>query len=155
MGSAQVGLGRADTGGMESGEANSHYVKRVVLPSGKRIEVVYFKDPVDQATSFREATEPEQDLSACAACSSELVYPVDWEEAETDTWRVQLRCPECESRREGVFTQDTVERFDEALDEGTDALTADYRRLSRANMVEEIARFTAALDAGAILPEDF
>ena len=57
--------------------------------------------------------------------------------------------------REGVFTQDTVETFDEELDRGADALARDYRRLMRANMVEEIDRFAAALEADAILPEDF
>lgn len=141
---------------MEPGEAkSSHYVKRVVLPSGKTIEVVYFKDPLEEATSFRPAAEPDQDLQVCTACSSELVYPIAWDEAESDHWRVELRCPDCETRREGLFTQETVEKFDEALDNGSDALTADYRRLCRANMVEEIERFTTALASGAILPEDF
>ena len=134
---------------------SDHHVKRVLLPSGKTIEVVYFKDPLEEATSFRPATEPHQELQVCLTCSSELVYPVTWEEAESDSWQVELRCPDCESRREGVFAQKTVEDLDEALDRGTDALTADYRRLCRANMLEEIERFTAALDSDAILPEDF
>jgi hypothetical protein len=137
------------------GEHNSHYVKRVVLPSGKTIEVVYFKDAAEQETSLRPAVEPEQDLHVCPECSSDLVYPVGWDEAGSDSWQVQLRCPECEAEREGLFSQESVEAFDAALDEGTDALTADYRRLCRANMAEEIERFTAALDAGAVLPEDF
>jgi len=54
-----------------------------------------------------------------------------------------------------VFSQATVEAFDEQLDSGTDALTADYRRLCRANMADEVERFMAALGSGAILPEDF
>lgn len=136
-------------------EENSHYVKRVVLPSGKTIEVVYFKDAVEQETSLRPAVEPDQALHVCTECSSHLVYPVGWEEAGTDSWHVQLRCPDCESNREGVFSQTSVEAFDAELDEGTDALTADYRRLCRANMAEEVERFTAALEADAILPEDF
>ena len=36
-------------------------------------------------------------------------------------------------------------RFDEELDAGTDALAADYKRLMRANMADEIDRFAAAL----------
>ena len=31
-------------------------------------------------------------------------------------WRIVLRCPECESRREGVFEQAAVERLDDELD---------------------------------------
>ena len=141
---------------MESSEKrDSHYVKRVVLPSGKTIEVVYFKDAVEQDSSFRTVAEPEQALHVCTACSSELVYPTGWDEVDDESWQVQLRCPDCEHRREGVFSQTSVEAFDEQLDTGTDALTADYRRLCRANMAEEVERFTAALDSDALLPEDF
>lgn len=128
-------------------DRGSHQVKRVVLPSGKTIEVVYFKDSAD--------SEPEQDLHLCLACGSHLVYPTAWDEAGQESWRVALRCPECESVREGVFSQATVDAFDEELELGTDALTADLRSLCRANMSEEIERFAAALEAGAILPEDF
>jgi hypothetical protein len=48
-----------------------------------------------------------------------------------------------------------VDAFDEALDRGTEALASDYEQLVRANMGEEIERFVAALDADAVLPEDF
>jgi hypothetical protein len=41
------------------------------------------------------------------------------------------------------------------LDLGTDALVKDLRRLVQANMEAEADRFAAALEAGAILPEDF
>lgn len=138
-----------------SEQTDPHYVKRVVLPSGKTIEVVYFKDAVEQDSSFRTVVEPDQALHVCTSCSSDLVYPTGWDEADSDNWRVQLRCPECEQWREGIFSQATVEDFDEELDKGTDSLTADYRRLCRANMAEEVERFAAALGADAILPEDF
>lgn len=138
----------------QEGES-SHHVKRVVLPSGKTIEVVYFKDPVDEETSFRTVAEPDRELHVCTRCASALVYPTDWEEAGDEAWRVSLRCPECESRREGVFSQATVEAFDEQLEAGADDLIGDLRRLYRANMAEEIETFAAALAADAILPEDF
>ena len=136
-------------------EQESHYVKRVVLPSGKTIEVVYFQNPAEHETSFRPVVEPDQDLHVCLGCGSGLVYPVDWEEAGPDSWQVQLRCPECEVHRDGLFSQEAIEAFDAELDSGTDALTVDYRRLCRANMGEEVERFIAALDADAVLPEDF
>lgn len=134
-------------------------MKRVVLPSGKTIEVVYFKDAAESPHehSFREAApaEPAHDLHVCPCCTSTLVYPTSWEEAGEDTWRVSLRCPECEHFRDGLFGEEAVEAFDEQLDVGTDSLVADYRRLMRANMEEEVELFMAALEAGAILPEDF
>ena len=91
----------------------------------------------------------------CMECSSGLVYPVQWEESGSENWSVLLHCPNCDVYREGIFSQDTVEVFDEELDRGADALARDYKRLMRANMAEEIERFAGALTAGAILPEDF
>jgi hypothetical protein len=152
---------------MEGNGEQTHYVKRVLLPSGKTIEVVYFRDsaPVDQApegalaetqrTTDEPPAEPHQELHVCMECSSELVYPVQWEESGRENWSVLLHCPNCDVYREGVFTQETVELFDEELDRGADALARDYKRLMRANMAEEVERFAGALATGAIVPEDF
>jgi hypothetical protein len=151
---------------MESNGEQIHFVKRVVLPSGKTIEVVYFKEtdlepaggaPVGDLPAAPEhpPAEPHQDLHICVECASELVYPMQWEESGSVNWSVLLHCPNCDIYREGVFTQETVEGFDEELDRGADALSRDYRRVLRANMADEIDRFVGALSSDAILPEDF
>jgi hypothetical protein len=152
---------------MEGNGEQTHFVKRVVLPSGKTIEVVYFKEadlpqaaaeqPAEETPAAPEhpPAEPQQDLQVCAECSSELVYPVQWEESGPENWNVLLHCPNCDAHREGIFCQETVESFDEALDRGADALARDYKRLVRANMADEIERFVGALNSDAILPEDF
>jgi hypothetical protein len=143
---------------MDSNGDNGHFTKRVTLPSGKTIEVVYFTDeihPDGAKTPVHPPAERQQDLHVCVECDSELVYPVQWEEAGPENWSVLLHCPNCAVFREGVFTQDNVELFDEELDRGADALARDYKRLMRANMADEIDRFVGALEAGAILPEDF
>ena len=131
-----------------------HYVKRVTLPSGKTIEVVYFESA--QATCEQPGTTaPRTDLHICAECDSRLVYPTEWEEAGPENWRVSLRCPNCEWSVTGVFGQELVDNFDECLDEGPEQLVSDLKQLMHANMSEEIDRFVEALDAGALLPEDF
>jgi hypothetical protein len=129
-------------------EHNGHRVKRVSLPSGKTIEVVYFQDPGRHAPASR-------DLHVCLECTSDLVYPVDWSEASQTHWEVTLRCPNCEWLETDVFDQDTVERFDEELDRGTDQLVDDLKRLIYANMEEQIERFCEALTNDYVLPEDF
>jgi hypothetical protein len=48
-----------------------------------------------------------------------------------------------------------VDRFDEALDSGTEQLLDDLTTLARANMEEQLQRFVTALWADDILPEDF
>jgi hypothetical protein len=141
---------------MEGRDEQTQPVKRVVLPSGKTIEVVLLRPAeTDLAAPQHPAAEPDQDLHVCLGCSSDLVYPVEWEESGSDNWSVLLHCPNCDLHRDGVFSQDTVEAFDEELDRGADLLAGDYKRLMRANMADEIERFVGALEAGAILPEDF
>ncbi len=136
-----------------------HFVKRVVLPSGKTIEVVYFdsdNEPIHaQAPSAHTKTGERHELHICRDCDSGLVYPTAWEEAGPEAWRVSLRCPNCEWTATGVFPQDLVDPFDEQLDQGTEQVVSDLKRLMHANMSEEIDRFAAALEAGAVLPEDF
>lgn len=95
------------------------------------------------------------DLHVCGDCSSRLVFPTEWEPAGSSHWRVELRCPDCEWRGGGVFHQDMLDSFDRHLDRGTDMLIEDLKRFVRANMEEEVQRFSSALDANLILPEDF
>jgi hypothetical protein len=97
---------------------------------------------------------PEQ-LHVCFNCAGELVYPLDWSEEGLRHWRIVLRCPECESRREGVFEQSIVEHLDDELDRAAGVLLGDLRRMTHANMSEEVDFFVRALDADLIVPSDF
>jgi hypothetical protein len=135
---------------------NSNYVRRVVLPSGRAIEVVYFENqPVDAAQPAPAAPHAPVDLHVCPECDKHLVYPVEWEEASATHWEVQLRCPNCEWLTVGLYDQETVDRFDEELDHGTESLVRDLKRITRANMEEEVERFSSALASDAIWPMDF
>ena len=95
------------------------------------------------------------DLHVCPACDSELVYPTDWAPASNRDWHVALRCPECEWNGGGCYSQAVVDRFDEALERGTESVLEDLAMLVRANMEDHIERFVNALNADQILPEDF
>jgi hypothetical protein len=132
-------------------EQHNHHVRRIVLPSGRTIEVVYFEEhPTTEVAAVSSG-----ELHLCASCGSDLVYPLEWEEAGPRHWEVTLRCPNCEWIRSGVYDQETVERFDEILDEGTDALVADLKHLMQVNMQDEVSRFVSALEDGHIVPDDF
>jgi hypothetical protein len=135
---------------MAHDQHNHHHVRRIVLPSGKTIEVVYFEE---RPTTEVPAVSGE--LHICVSCGSDLVYPLEWDEAGPRHWEVTLRCPNCEWIGSGVFDQEIVERFDEVLDEGTDALVADLKHLVQVNMQDDVARFVSALEAGHIVPDDF
>jgi hypothetical protein len=123
--------------------------RRVVLPSGRTIEVVYFETQAAHDRGTRSS------LHVCSVCSSELVQPVDWRKADRGRWAIRLRCPNCEWTDWGVWDREAIDALDETLDRGTRTLVCDLRHLARANMEEEIERFSAALCADVILPEDF
>lgn len=120
-------------------------IRRIVLPSGRSIEVVRF---------YMADTDAEG-LHVCPRCDSRLVQPVQWSEAPNGFWELVLQCPNCFWTEEGVFDQNQVDALEENLDAGLADMLSDLRRLTQANMSEEIARFAAALNADLILPEDF
>lgn len=120
-------------------------IRRIVLPSGRSIEVV----------RFYSAETETQGLHVCPQCSSRLVQPVQWAEAPQGFWDLLLQCPNCRWSEEGVFDQNQVDALEEQLDSGLADMLSDLRRLTQANMTEEIERFAAALHADLILPEDF
>jgi hypothetical protein len=124
--------------------------KRVVLPSGKEIEVVYFERRGDAPT----ALAPRR-LHICPTCDSRLVHPTDWSQAGSDHWHVGLRCPDCDWIGDGLYTQDEVDDYDRELDDASESILEDLKRLIRSNMEDEVDRFSAALEHDLILPEDF
>ena len=125
---------------------NRHSIRRIVLPSGRTIEVVRFTDVDDSG---------QQELHICPACASELVQPVTWAEAPHQRWELTLHCPNCDRLIDGVFGQKQVYDLEEKLDAGLADMLSDLRRLTQSNMAEDIDRFAAALHADMILPEDF
>jgi hypothetical protein len=119
--------------------------RRIVLPSGRSIEVVRFY-----------LTDADvQGLHICPQCDSRLVQPVDRAEAPQGLSALVLQCPNCFWLDEGVFDQDQVDALEENLDDGLADMLCDLQRLTETNMAEDIELFAAALHAGLILPEDF
>lgn len=147
--------------------------KKIALPGGRTIEIVYFADAGSENDSAAEASHalaqrPAGDaaqapgvdaatggLHVCPECDGELVYPVAWEERSEERWRIERRCPNCEWRDVGEFDQMDVEDFDDVLNEGTEGLLLALRNFSRANMAADIERIITALNADEILPMDF
>jgi hypothetical protein len=132
---------------MNSNHQN-HSVRRIVLPSGRSIDVVRFHD-ADTEQPVR------QGLHVCPECSSDLVQPINWSEASDERWELTLECPNCWWRAEGLYERDQVFELEERLDDGLADMLDDLGRLTHANMSDQIERFVAAMEADLILPEDF
>jgi hypothetical protein len=127
--------------------SKNHSVHKIVLPSGRKIEVVRFHGDVSQVESTP--------LHVCPDCDSHLVQPLSWSEVPQDRWELLLSCPNCEWFTEGVYTHAQLEDLEERLDQGLTEMLDDLHRLAQANMAEEIDRFVRAIHADQILPEDF
>jgi len=120
-------------------------IRRIVLPSGRSIEVV----------RFGERSHSVRDLHICPECNSDLVQPVEWSEAPDDCWNLALHCPNCNWYDEGLYTAEQVRELEDRLDEGLADMLRDLKRLTQANMADQVDRFVKALAADQILPEDF
>ena len=124
---------------------HNHTVRRIVLPSGRSIEVIRFNE-----------TEPKvHELHICPDCNSDLVQPLHWCESAEDRWELTLECPNCAWTESGIYDRDQVERLEDNLDDGLADMIADLQRLTQANMAADVECFIAALRADLILPEDF
>jgi hypothetical protein len=132
---------------MNPNQNHKHSVRKIVLPSGRSIEVVRFEDDAHASRSTG--------LHICPECDSKLVQPIDWGEPSEEHWELTLHCPNCDWTRHDGFDPDQVMLLEEQLDEGVTAILRDLRRLATANMADEVERFAAALAADLILPEDF
>lgn len=139
--------------------------RKVTLPSGKKIEISYFEQEVQQIETVGKIPSKgcvqgsDLNLHICPMCGKDKMRPIEWEEHDDDHWEILLSCPECDPLMEipqrVIAPQCDCDLFDDHLENGSDALTRDYKRLMTANLAEEIERFVHALEHDLILPEDF
>jgi hypothetical protein len=140
----------ADTGFIRSKMSHEHEhkpaVRRIVLPSGRTIEVIRYQD---------KPGVDNRELHVCPSCESQLVQPVAWSDAGDEHWDLTLECPNCSWTETGSYDRYEVEMLEDRLDQGLGEMITDLQRLTHANIIAEIDRFSAALAADLILPEDF
>lgn len=129
-------------------------IEHFLHPDGAEGEMVVFDDaaaPENHPSSPGSAADPY----ACPVCRSTLVYPADWDRAGESAWVIELRCPDCETRREVTLDRPGVEVLNRRLYRGLQALAREAERMTRRNFEEEAARFVDALARDLILPMDF
>ena len=137
------------------------HTTQIVLPSGKVIEVIYVAQGVEASDSVSVPSlghGPVTDgtaLHCCPSCTSDLVYPVWWDEADDGRWSVERRCPSCEWRHTGEYTQDVVDAFDDVLTDATETMLRTLREVSEARMATDVDNLIMAIHADLILPMDF
>jgi hypothetical protein len=136
------------------------HIKRIELPSGKVVELVYLQTGWEPQATTAAADAPSarihvRRIELCPQCGSDRVHPLDWREVEDMRWELDVRCPDCRWTGGDVYDQPEVERYDDVLLAGAGDLTEELDRITREHMAEHLERFRAALDADAIMPFDF
>jgi hypothetical protein len=102
-----------------------------------------------------QAQPKPEALHQCSLCGGELVYPVSWEQRAGERWYIERRCPDCESWHYGEHSIESVDTFDDALNEGTEQLLETLHAWVRAGMEADVEKLIKAINADAILPMDF
>ena len=144
------------------GTMGEFHIKRIVLPSGKTVEIVYYQASDGERPAAADLRDIEagaelhvRRLELCGGCGGERVHPTEWNEVEEMRWQLALRCPDCEWRHTDTYDAHEVERFDDVLNDATDRLIEELDRVTRENMNEAVDRFRSALESDGIMPFDF
>jgi len=139
---------------------NDYRTKKISLPSGQMIEIIYLIDPDAPADPIEPAPLGAADdanlpLHYCPDCASDLVYPLTWQETHDGTWTIERRCPNCEWHDVDAFEQADIEPFDDAIEVGTEILLTELRTWTYSNMNDDVELLIEALDRDLIQPIDF
>ena len=112
---------------------------------------------LDAETGLSLRAEPaDEGLHVCPECHGAFVVPGDvYEVVGAGRCRLELQCVDCGWERVGIYADAELEALDRELDRGYADLLWALEVLWIGNEEEAISRFSGALEAGAILPEDF
>lgn len=111
---------------------------------------------MNEASRTEAKAKPPEGLHLCPDCGSDLVQPTRWEQGEErGLWRLWRRCPECEWTSVGTFGEREIDAYDEALDDGAEALACELEELEREGMRDLTEAFATALQADLIDADDF
>lgn len=101
-----------------------------------------------------ESAVAAHDLTFCG-CGCDYVQPVQWDEAGSKHWRMEMRCPNCENCTTTIVSDEVVDYYDLEMEMGARVLAKSLHDAVAQREEDEIARLRLALDTELILPEDF
>jgi hypothetical protein len=103
-----------------------------------------------------------ESLRVCPKCDCRLCFEAAAEPLTPDLWCVVVECPNCWFAWTRTVGDLELELLEHALDDDTRAIEDALERLVIENAVaeaeelaDEVQRFSAALEANAIMPMDF
>ena len=107
-------------------------------------------------TTHRTARFEVPDLHICRSCDWPFVVPAQvLDVVAPDQYLMELRCTNCDTVVVATHGEEVLEALDRELDRQTADMQASLELWQVTRQLEEADAFAAALQAGAILPEDF
>jgi predicted adenine nucleotide alpha hydrolase (AANH) superfamily ATPase len=96
-------------------------------------------------------------LIRCGYCKLNSVVPImdECHEQPDRRWILTIRCTACFDTRVVDVAQQVADEFDTALDAEAREVLALIRKRELSDFRTYVKRFTSALKADAVLPEDF
>jgi hypothetical protein len=101
-------------------------------------------------------------LRICPKCDCALCFESAAEPLTFSSWLIVVQCPNCWHAWTRTVNDRVLQQFELALDDDTaaieaavDELALDVELATAMQVAAEIARFSAALEADAIMPMDF
>jgi hypothetical protein len=97
---------------------------------------------------------PADQIDVCPVCAAPRLRMLACDRAG-EKYAVAVVCPDCEWSYCGLFSLAQVGALADAMQEATDAMLADLRRLRTSRQEAEVAAFRDALASGLLTPDDF
>ena len=139
-----------------------HYTKKIVLPSGRTMEVVYFDTTKEEQDMGRLAPK-DNAVSYCPNCNSQAAnLPgdefglVDPEDPNNDLWWANIMCGECSTWRYVEAPEVEFQAWEAyVLDPGTNEIAEAWLDADREQFKAWAATFVVALKHDLLGPDDF
>lgn len=92
----------------------------------------------------------------CAACGQPFVVPVALLDlVDEGLYLLALHCKNCDRLSTGVYEDAELEALEQAMESAQAEMESALEIVSVARFIDDVGDFTRALEAGAVLPEDF
>lgn len=131
-------------------------IRPLQTTTGHEVDLQLAAELLGQDPAFDRVDRHEAGLHVCPACERPFVAPGEVREVvDVDRVRLDLGCANCGWETTAVHHDRELSALDVALDRSFADLLWTLEVVWIANEESAIERFRAALEAGAIVPEDF
>ena len=138
------------------------YIKKIILPSGRILEVVYYDGVKEEDEMSPLPPRTNASIESCPGCRSTYAALgeyglMDDIDARNPLWFAHIMCGRCLTWRYVIAHEDEFAEWEESGDmaRGMFAIERAIQAIARDSFATWAETFIAAIDHDAILPEDF